>query len=438
MPLRPVIDQAPHVTPIDPLAIAVYVLFFVAVVLLTRRRAVFAVGALILTVPFAFYRDVAHTTVTLPKIALIGAIIGLVLARENVSVAWDWRIRPLLLVCLALVVMTALSILQADFIAPAVRETFKALEYLAVFITVVTAYASDPDRDFVRVVLRATVGVVAVLALSQELLGAPSGMWFNGHPIPRIAGPLEGPNQLSAYLGIALPVVLIFALIDADLASLAVLGLVTCAEVLTLSRSGVLSAAIAVAVVAFIARRAQWRPAILTMSAGIVIGLAVDAAWSFITAHSSGGIARFGSIAQVERPGTVGTRSQLWNAAFSLWKRHPFLGIGAGNFELEIARVGPPDVRTHANNGYLQALTEGGIPLLLATLAAAVVSIRSFLGAHVSTPFALGALAASTGLAFHEIFDYVLFYPKVGAWWWLILALGAAELVAGTPEHDRV
>ena len=437
MPLRPVIDQAPHITPIDPLSIAVFVLFFIAALLLTRRRAAFGLAILIVTDPFAFYRDVAHTTITLPKIALVAVVIGLIWNRASPALVWDWRIRPLLLAICAVALTTALSIAQADFIAPAIRETLKALQYVALFVTAVVAYAHDPDRRLIRAALLATVGVVALLALSQELLGAPSGMWFNGHPIPRIAGPLEGPNQLSGYFGIALPLVLIFALIDADAPSLLVLALVSCADVLTLSRAGVVSAAISIATVAFIARRAQWRPAFASMSAGITLGLAVDAAWSFITAHSSGGIARFGSIAQVAHPGAVGTRSQLWHAAFSLWKQHPLFGIGAGNFELEIARVGPPNVRTHANNGYLQALTEGGLPLFLATLAATVISIRSFLGATLGTPFALGALAASIGLAFHEVFDFLVFYPKVGGWWWIVLGIGAAELVAGAREYDR-
>jgi len=33
-------------------------------------------------------------------------------------------------------------------------------------------------------------------------------------------------------------------------------------------------------------------------------------------------------------------------------------------------------------------------------------------------------------LALHQIGDYLIFYPKVGEWWWIALALGAAELSA--------
>ena len=439
MPLRPVIDQAPHNTPLDAAAIAVYLAVFIAVLLLTKRRAVFGLAALIVSDPFALYRDVAHTTITVPKVALIAAFLGLLWGRAAWPNALDRRARPLAIAAALIVLATALSILQADFLGPALRETLKTIEYLGMFIIALVAYATDPDEDFVRVTIVATATCVAAIALSQEYFGAPSGIWFNNHPVPRIAGPLEGPNQLSGYLGIALPLVAIFALQPAAGPWIVIaLGVLACADVLTLSRAGVLSAAISLAIVFFLARSERVRPALASIAAGIIAGLGIDGAWSVIATHTSEGITRFGSIAQVERPGAVGTRSQLWHAAFTLWKAHPLLGIGAGNFELEIARVGPPGVRTHANNAYLQALCEGGIPLFAATVWAVAAPIRCFLHARFARPFALAALAAGAGLAFHEIFDYLAFYPKVGAWWWILLGLAAAESIVGAGrEGDR-
>ena len=61
-------------------------------------------------------------------------------------------------------------------------------------------------------------------------------------------------------------------------------------------------------------------------------------------------------------PNGLGTRRQLWDAAWRLWLRHPWLGVGAGNFELELGQAGYPELHTHANSGYLQALVEKGIP----------------------------------------------------------------------------
>jgi hypothetical protein len=39
-----------------------------------------------------------------------------------------------------------------------------------------------------------------------------------------------------------------------------------------------------------------------------------------------------------------------------------------------------------------------------------------------------GALAASTGFALHQFFDLLVFFPKVGELWWIVLALGAARV----------
>jgi hypothetical protein len=51
----------------------------------------------------------------------------------------------------------------------------------------------------------------------------------------------------------------------------------------------------------------------------------------------------------------------------------------------------------------------------------------------------VAAFAASIALAFHQIFDLLIFYPKVGEWWWLTLALGAAALSTSiiSTAHDN-
>jgi O-antigen ligase len=102
--------------------------------------------------------------------------------------------------------------------------------------------------------------------------------------------------------------------------------------------------------------------------------------------------------------------------------------VGAGNYELLLPTVGLKNIRTHSNSLYIQAWVEGGIPLLLATLGLVYASIATFVRDARSSPFIAGALAASIALALHQIVDYLVFYNKVGEWWWVILALGAAEL----------
>jgi O-antigen ligase len=117
-----------------------------------------------------------------------------------------------------------------------------------------------------------------------------------------------------------------------------------------------------------------------------------------------------------------------------MWRDRPLLGVGAGNFELELPQYGLFGVRTHANSWYLQSLAEGGIVLFAATIALLTAVIATFARPLArlrnASPWVVAALAASLALALHQIVDYLVFYPKVGGAWWLLLGIAAAALSA--------
>ena len=98
-----------------------------------------------------------------------------------------------------------------------------------------------------------------------------------------------------------------------------------------------------------------------------------------------GALAADDASGEFNAPNGLATRAQLWAAAFELWKRSPWLGIGAGNFELHLQSVGLEGVRTHPNSAYMQALVEGGIPLLAAVLWTAFASVWVFARSGVRT-----------------------------------------------------
>lgn len=426
MPNAAVIDQTIHRTPLDPVAIAVYLGVFAAVAIVAARRPAFGIAALIVIVPFAFYRDVGATTITLPKIALLANAAGLIARRRDVSVLRGPAVGLLLGCGLAVAAATALSIAQAAHRGPALRETLKALEYVLLFVTVAVALDADSDQRPIRGALALVLGLVSVLAIAQEWFGAPSGLWFAGHAVPRVAGPLEGPNQLAGFLGIALVMVSAYVLRDGPAwYELASLGLGATTLVLTLSRTGVIAGAIGLIVVFAVGAGSSRRPALVALGSGCLAGLT---AIGFFGGAAL--LGHFSTAAEAAEPGAVGNRSQLWHAAFVLWRRHPFFGIGAGNFELELGLAGYPKLHTHANSLYIQSLVEGGIPLALATLALALAPIVRFARGPFTEPLVAGAFAASIGLGLHQIFDLLVFYPKVGDLWWIVLALGAVRFDA--------
>jgi len=72
-------------------------------------------------------------------------------------------------------------------------------------------------------------------------------------------------------------------------------------------------------------------------------------------------------------------------------------------------------------------------------LATVLASILSFVGERRSAPLVLGALGASVGLALHQVVDLLVFYPKVGELWWIVLGAGVAQAIAleRTPRVAR-
>lgn len=411
-------------TPLDEFAIIIYLCAFYVLSVITFRRPALGLAGLILIEPFALYRDVGATTLTLPKVAIAAVAVGLLLRRPSVRALIDKRALPIVLAACAIILTTALSYFQAEFKEPVVRETFKAAEYLLVFVLAFLCYRTDPDERILRNVLFLVALIVSGLAISQEFTTAPAGIWIAHHGVPRIAGPLEGPNQLSGYLGLLLPVMFAFAILSrANIFEMAVIFITVCAEILTLSRSGVVASLLGVLVTMYALRGRNAKLYAMGLALPVVIGLAAV----FLI---GGEISHFWSTEPQFQPSGLGTRAELWQAAFRLWQAHPLLGIGAGNYELELGSVGFPNIHTHSNSGYIQAVVEGGIPLLLSVLAMAWLSIRTFV-VPARRALVAGMLGAAAGLALHEAFDYLLFYPKIGVLFWILLGLATACVIEG-------
>jgi hypothetical protein len=47
---------------------------------------------------------------------------------------------------------------------------------------------------------------------------------------------------------------------------------------------------------------------------------------------------------------------------------------------------------------------------------------------RAASPWVVAALAATLALALHQVVDYLVFYPKVGSAWWLLIGIAAAAL----------
>ncbi|MBV8594065.1 MAG: O-antigen ligase family protein [Caulobacteraceae bacterium] len=427
---RPVVDRFTVLPALDPPSAAIFATVFVVAALLTLRRPAYGLALLILATPVDFSHVLAGTTVTLSKAVLLGVLLGLSTFAGSADLLRRRPARLLLGALGALLVATLLTGIDAAHRGIVAREALKVVEYIGVFVAAFLCRALDGDD---RALITATsIGalVVSFSALAQEIVGAPSGLYIGAAIIPRIAGLLEGPNQLCGYCEVAAATLGAWALVRRSLLIDAALALVICTAILTFSRAGWLALALIGAILVAWAGKGALR-GLRPAFAGLAAGLAGAAGWA-IYAHTPGVLRA--SLTPSLYAGGVGNRSELWRAAWAMWRAHPWLGVGAGNFEYELPAYGVAGVRTHANSLYLQALAEGGIALFLATLAVLVAVAASLLWGQglrrlrAASPWVIAALAATLALAVHQVVDYLVFYPKVGGAWWLLVGIAAAAL----------
>lgn len=423
MTYHPVVDRFAIPVALDPWSAAVFVALFAAVAVVTIRRPAYGLCALVLITPFALSRDVAGTTITLPKAALLGLLTGLA---SHTGVLGRLRARPMPLLLCAMAVyvaITALTVTVAVHPGAALRETLKFAEYAAMLAAAYLCFRLDPDDAAIAGAFAVAAIAVALTALAQEFAGAPSGLYVGNAIVPRIAGALEGPNQLAGYFQVAIATVGAWTLVRRSALTDAALALATCADVLTFSRAGIFG----LAIVGVVLVLAGGRPALRALRPaylGLAAGLAVVGWWAYYARTAD--VLRV-SLEESAYAGGVGDRRELWGAAWRMWRAHPLLGVGAGNYELELPAYGVAGVRTHANSWFLQSLAEGGIALFLATVALVAALVGTFARrVRGGSPWVLAALAAGVALTLHQIADYLVFYPKVGAAWFVLVGVAAA------------
>ncbi len=432
--LPPVIDQSIQRVPLDPWSAAGYAAIVLAAAYLALRGSPWIAAMLAFAVPFAAYRDVAQTTLTLEKCLAFGTAIGLLLGGAP---AWPRSQGPrlLLIAGAGLLFAIALSALAASYPVHTAREFFKQAEYLVLLWCAATFIERIPRSTlYFAAGVASAAAIVSTFAISQAVIGgAPSGIWVNGHALPRVAGTLEGPNQLAGFIEATLPVLWLWPLLGLAFAPLRgyVTGASSAAMILTQSRAGIVVAALSYAVL-WRLRGAVARASAAPMAIGAVAGVLVSAAWLVFSAHAS--LADIGRLFLFDIPGQpgggVGTRAQLWPAAIAVFVRHPIIGAGAGNFELLLPSVGLHGVQTQAASLPLQTLAEQGIVGFIALAVFAVVALRETFTLSRSPPLALAAFLAVGALFVHRIVDDLFFYPKVAALCWLLLGAGTAKTAA--------
>lgn len=148
---------------------------------------------------------------------------------------------------------------------------------------------------------------------------------------------------------------------------------------------------------------------------------------------------RFDSL--VQSRGLDQTRLLLWDAAYRMIGDAPWLGLGLGSFEyaypLYAERV-VPFVMDKAHNDYLEFAAGVGLPAAIAWWLAFLwlvgICIRGVIARHRNRHFPMLAIAATTLVGFHSLFDFSLQIPAIALTYAFILGLGVAQSM---PTRER-
>jgi O-antigen ligase len=411
----PPVFYPPHY-PLDALHAVFFALVALAVGILAYRRPALGVGFLLVCAPFAEARYAFGTSITVPKAALVGFVVALVFHRSSLRVLAERPVRALLFAFAAVLASIALSALYALHHDAVAREFAKWLEYAVTFAAVVVGFAHDPDDRPVWTALIALAFIESAESVFQLLCGAPAGVFVHGQPVPRVSGSLEGPNQFAGWLNLLVPVLFARTLVHRNPWLVVALVLAAATEAATLSRSGIVAGLVAAAIVVIVTRPSRRDGVRFGLGAVTLVGILIVAGLAL------GLESRFFTLAEIPQPDHLGTRAILWQSAIDLWRTSPLVGIGAGNFEFDLGIVGHPEVQTHANSVYLQALSELGLVGLAAMVMLIWTSIATFARTFSRRPLVIGMFAAGVALALHQVFDDLWFFPKIGLFWALLLA----------------
>ena len=315
-----------------------------------------------------------------------------------------------------------------------------------------TQFLSDSDR------LRRTAGLLSVFAAALAFFSiiqhlVPNGKIYWARELTQGGapfGPYVNRNHFAGLMGMLFPIVMVLFLfsrpssreksfrkkvsdlLDRSLRNVHLLlgfgaVVVALSIFLSLSRGGILSLCVSVALLGFLlSKRISTRKGRLLLIVTIVV-IFYAVGWFGWTPVFE----RFRSIRTVQ--GEISElRLDIWKDSLGLMRDFPLTGTGAGSFMHVYPgyrTIRGEGIADHAHNDYLELLTDGGIigAGLFAWFMAAVLtqSYQAFL--KRKDPYArhlfAGALAGVTAFLLHGITDFNFFIGANGLYLFLLLGI---------------
>jgi O-antigen ligase len=288
-------------------------------------------------------------------------------------------------------------------------------------------------------------GVVNVLIAGVQVF-APEladGSWIARSGLPgRAVGNLRQPNHLSSLLlWSAIAVVALRQMGRLPLwPARAVFALLMAAVVLTASRTGLVSVLL-LAAWGLLDRGLARDLRRLLLAAPLLYALAWWALWAW----AQGGDHAFGGAARLQETDLSSSRFGIWANTLALIARHPWAGVGFGEFNLAWSMTPFPGRPTaffdHAHNLPLHLAAVMGLPLAGAVLGLLLWALWRGWRASApggSSPGARSAWMMVVMIGLHSLLEYPLWYAHYllpAAWAWGLSLGRAAPAAAAEPAR---
>lgn len=414
---------------------------------LAWHRRAWALAGLLLLLPFDLAWEMGGFTVYTNEAYLTGVALGMAVWLARRAPAREAALRYLWPFGVFLGAVL-LSLAAAEDPVAGVKQSLRWGEFMVALL--LARYAVENRAQFYRI-----LGVLFVSGLAASAVGLYQ--YFSGHApeagldamsritgVVRAQGTFGHANQFAGFLILLLPLAFELFLENEHLRWQLVMGLVTLALGLALaatySRGGWLSAMLATGLVlVYYIPRNLVRSSVLF---GVFIILIFVLPTSLTKLNT-----RLTSLVQAKHDTAVTGRLFYQKFAWSLIRRRPWLGYGAGNYGRELQRhadeVGGDMIYLdkHIHNLYSQiALETGGVGLAAWLLFLGVYVgryLRGFLSIRGDRRRAMvvAMLAAVFAFLFHNNFDVLIIYAR-GVHFAVVLSLGLAFVAfAGRAEE---
>ncbi len=223
------------------------------------------------------------------------------------------------------------------------------------------------------------------------------------------------PHMLALFLGMLFPLAVALALKERKKRWIIASCVIFLADLLTFSRGGYLGLLAGFIFLLFIFRKvivSRYKMALFLTSVAIFLILIIPNPLA----------SRFFSSFNLKEGSNEG-RIAMWEKAVETIKNHPLLGVGIGNFPLEVNPLVNYRVPIYAHNTYLDIASESGILASFAWIGILFSALGAFLKRAKKNVLYLGAALSLIIFATHSLVETGIYSPVVLTLLLLILSL---------------